>query len=115
MCEQTHDASEGETTMTTTKKDGPATPADERVWDIYRQTARQVYLRLGALQFELDRHRDLARGKDDPTYDADLRRVDQLLEQAVAALAEAEDAEDTDDESLGTCTACCRNDCICEE
>ncbi|TWT44993.1 hypothetical protein RAS1_14130 [Phycisphaerae bacterium RAS1] len=26
-----------------------------------------------------------------------------------------EEDEDTDDESLGTCTACCRNDCICDK
>jgi len=40
-------------------------------------------------------------------------RLDGLF--AAAGIDDGDDDEDVDDDSLGTCTACGRNDCICDD
>jgi len=62
------------------------TNLSDSAWDVYRQTARRVYMLLGALEFRLDEHRIRARGQDEPAYDFDLRKVEELLEQAIETL-----------------------------
>ncbi len=63
------------------------TKPSDSAWDVYRETAKRVYMLLGGLEFKLDNHRVRARAaKDEPAYDFDMRRVEQLLERAIETL-----------------------------